>query len=175
MDHLTEKFIQSEVVFSGSLLTVYRDTVELPNGKTATRELIQHPGAVAVVPVRNDGKILLVRQYRYPVGRLTLEIPAGKLEQGEVPEDCAKRELEEETGYQAGKFRRLSSVLTTPGFTNELIHLYVAEDLVLTGQNPDEDEFIDVEAFSKEEIKTMIENGTLCDAKSLLGLLLAGF
>lgn len=174
MDHLTEKFIKSEVVFNGSLLTVRRDTVELPNGKPATRELVEHPGAVAVVPVRSDGKVLLVRQYRYPVGRLTLEIPAGKLDQGEQPEDCAKRELEEETGYQAGKLRRLAAVLTTPGFTNELIHLYVAEELVLKERHPDEDEFIDVEVFSPDEIRIMIENGTLSDAKTLLGLLLAG-
>lgn len=174
MNDLVEKFIKSEVVFEGNLLTVRRDTVELPNGKHATRELIQHPGAVAVVPIRNDGKILLVRQFRYPVDQLTLEIPAGKLDPGEEPEACAKRELEEETGYKAKKLRLLSSILTTPGFTNEVIHLYLAEDLVLAEQCPDEDEFIDVEVFTKEEIKKMIENGTICDAKSLLGLLLAG-
>lgn len=174
MNNLIEKFVKSEVVFEGNLLTVRRDTVELPNGKHATRELIQHPGAVAVVPIRNDGKILLVRQFRYPVDQLTLEIPAGKLDLGEEPEACAKRELEEETGYKAKKLRLLSSILTTPGFTNEVIHLYVAEDLVLAEQCPDEDEFIDVEVFTKEEIRKMIENGTICDAKSLLGLLLAG-
>ncbi|GBG55016.1 ADP-ribose pyrophosphatase [Sporomusaceae bacterium FL31] len=174
MNDLIEKFIKSEVVFEGNLLTVRRDTVELPNGKHATRELIQHPGAVAVVPIRNDGKILLVRQFRYPVDQLTLEIPAGKLDLGEEPDACAKRELEEETGYKAKKLRLLSSILTTPGFTNEVIHLYVAEDLVLAEQCPDEDEFIDVEVFTKEEIRKMIENGTICDAKSLLGLLLAG-
>lgn len=174
MNNLVEKFIKSEVVFEGNLLTVRRDTVELPNGKHATRELIQHPGAVAVVPIRNDGKILLVRQFRYPVDQLTLEIPAGKLDLGEEPEACAKRELEEETGYKAKKLRLLSSILTTPGFTNEVIHLYLAEDLVLAEQCPDEDEFIDVEVFTKEEIRKMIENGTICDAKSLLGLLLAG-
>lgn len=174
MNNLVEKFIKSEVVFEGNLLTVRRDTVELPNGKHATRELIQHPGAVAVVPIRNDGKILLVRQFRYPVDQLTLEIPAGKLDSGEAPEACAKRELEEETGYKAKKLRLLSSILTTPGFTNEVIHLYLAEDLVLAEQCPDEDEFIDVEVFTKEEIRKMIENGTICDAKSLLGLLLAG-
>lgn len=174
MNDLVEKFIKSEVAFEGNLLTVRRDTVELPNGKHATRELIQHPGAVAVVPIRNDGKILLVRQFRYPVDQLTLEIPAGKLDPGEEPEACAKRELEEETGYKAKKLRLLSSILTTPGFTNEVIHLYLAEDLVLAEQCPDEDEFIDVEVFTKEEIKKMVENGTICDAKSLLGLLLAG-
>ena len=174
MNNLIEKFVKSEVVFEGNLLTVRRDTVELPNGKHATRELIQHPGAVAVVPIRNDGKILLVRQFRYPVDQLTLEIPAGKLDLGEEPEACAKRELEEETGYKAKKLRLLSSILTTPGFTNEVIHLYVAEDLVFAEQCPDEDEFIDVEVFTKEEIRKMIENGTICDAKSLLGLLLAG-
>jgi ADP-ribose pyrophosphatase len=174
MKHLIEKHVKSEVVFEGNLLTVRRDTVELPNGKLATRELIQHPGAVAVVAVREDGKILLVRQYRYPIDQVTLEIPAGKLDQGEKPEDCAKRELEEETGYQAKKLRLLSSIITTPGFTNEVIHLFLAEDLILAEQCPDEDEFIDAEAFTKAEIRTMIDNGTICDAKSLTGLLLAG-
>ncbi|MEG6585653.1 NUDIX hydrolase [Dendrosporobacter sp. 1207_IL3150] len=175
MNKLEEKFIRSEEIFNGKLLTVRRDTVKLPNGKEATRELIEHPGAVAVVPILNDGSILLVRQFRYPVGRVTLEIPAGKLDKGEEPDDCAKRELEEETGYKANKLRRLSSILTTPGFTNEVIHLYVAEELILAEQCPDEDEFIDVEVFTKEQIRTLIKSGEISDAKSLLGLLLAGF
>ncbi len=174
MSHLTEKFLKSEEVFTGNLLTVYCDQVELPNGKEASREFIRHPGAIAVVPVTNDGKIVLVRQYRYPVGKNMLEVPAGKLDKGEQPDQCVLRELEEETGYVAKNIRKLSSIYTTPGFTDEVIHLYIAEELTLAKQCPDEDEFLDVEIYTKEEIRAMIEDGTINDAKSMLALLLAG-
>jgi len=174
MDDLKEKFRESKTVFAGKILTIRCDTVELPNGKEASRELVVHPGAVAVVPVRNDGKIILVRQYRYPIDKITLEIPAGKLDQGEEPDDCVRRELEEETGYKANTIRKLASVYTTPGFTNEIIHLYIAEDLIMTEQCPDEDEFLNAEAYTRSDIKKMIADGTINDAKSMLGLLLAG-
>jgi len=174
MSHLTEKFLESTVVFDGKLLTVHCDKVELPNGKQALREFIRHPGAVAVVPVTQDGNIVLVRQYRYPVGKTILEIPAGKLDKGEHPDDCARRELEEETGYIANRIRKLSSIYTTPGFTDEVIHLYIADDLTLAKQRPDEDEFLDVEVYSKQQIKVMIHDGIITDAKSMLALLLAG-
>ena len=174
MSHLTEKFLKSEEVFTGNLLTVYCDQVELPNGKEASREFIRHPGAIAVVPVTNDGKIVLVRQYRYPVGKNMLEVPAGKLDKGEQPDQCVLRELEEETGYVTKNIRKLSSIYTTPGFTDEVIHLYIAEELTLAKQCPDEDEFLDVEVYTKEEIRAMIEDGTINDAKSMLALLLAG-
>lgn len=174
MDHLTEKFLDSKIVFDGNLLKVYRDRVELPNSKEASREFIRHPGAVAVVPITADGKIVLVKQYRYPLGKVILEVPAGKLDQGESPDDCARRELEEETGYVAKNLRLLSSIYTTPGFTDEIIHLYVAEELTLALQCPDEDEFLDVKVYSKAEVKAMIQDGTLTDAKSMLALLLAG-
>lgn len=174
MSHLTEKFLKSKEVFTGNLLTVYCDQVELPNGKEASREFIRHPGAIAVVPVTNDGKIVLVRQYRYPVGKNMLEVPAGKLDKGEQPDQCVLRELEEETGYVAKNIRKLSSIYTTPGFTDEVIHLYIAEELTLAKQCPDEDEFLDVEVYTKEEIRAMIEDGTINDAKSMLALLLAG-
>ena len=174
MSHLTEKFLKSEEVFTGNLLTVYCDQVELPNGKEASREFIRHPGAIAVVPVTDDGKIVLVRQYRYPVGKNMLEVPAGKLDKGEQPDQCVLRELEEETGYVAKNIRKLSSIYTTPGFTDEVIHLYIAEELTLAKQCPDEDEFLDVEIYTKEEIRAMIEDGTINDAKSMLALLLAG-
>lgn len=174
MNHLTEKTLESAVVFSGNLLTVCCDTVELPNGKQAGREFIKHPGAVAVVPVTSDGKIVLVRQFRYPIGKAILEVPAGKLDKGENPDDCVKRELEEETGYIATRIQKLSSIYTTPGFTDEIIHLYLADGLSLAKQCPDEDEFLDVEIYSKDEIKKMIADGTITDGKSLLALLLAG-
>lgn len=174
MKHLTEKFLDSKVVYDGNLLTVYCDKVELPNGKEAGREFIRHPGAVAVVPVTQEGNIVLVRQYRYPVGRTMLEVPAGKLDKGEHPDECARRELEEETGYVAHTIKRLSSIYTTPGFTDEVIHLYIAESLTLAKQRPDEDEFLDVEVYTKEQIRIMINDGTINDAKSMLALFLAG-
>lgn len=173
-EDLKEKFLHSENVFDGALLKVKKDTVALPNGKKATREWIEHPGAVAVVPICNDGKIALVRQYRYPVGKVMLEVPAGKLDSGEHPDECVIRELKEETGYTAQKIRKLTSIATTPGFSNEMIHLYVAENLITGKQCPDEDEFIHVVKYTKEEIKNMIQNGKINDAKSLLALLLAG-
>ena len=174
MSHLTEKFLESTVAFEGNLLTVCCDKVELPNGKQAGREFIRHPGAVAVVPITQDGRVVLVRQYRYPIGKAILEVPAGKLDKGEHPDDCARRELEEETGYVAHNIRKLSSIYTTPGFTDEVIHLYVADHLTLAKQRPDEDEFLDVEVYSKEQVKAMIQDGTINDAKSMLALLLAG-
>ncbi|MDF2634478.1 MAG: hydrolase [Pelosinus sp.] len=173
MSHLIEKFLTSKVVFEGNLLNVFSDKVELPNGKEASREYIKHPGAVAVVPVTQEGNIVLVRQYRYPIGKALLEVPAGKLDKGEDPDTCALRELEEETGYVAEHIKKIASIYTTPGFTNEVIHLYIAENLTLSNPHPDEDEFLDVEVYSKEEIKTMIADGRINDAKSMLALLLA--
>lgn len=174
MSNLIEKFLDSKKVFDGNLLKVYCDQVELPNGKKASREFIRHPGAVAVVPITPEGKIVLVRQYRYPTGKTMLEVPAGKLDKGEALEDCARRELEEETGYVAHKLRLLGSMYTTPGFTDEMIHLYVADELILAKQCPDEDEFLDVEVYTKEEVKKMINDGTINDGKSMLALLLSG-
>lgn len=173
MSHLTEKFLDSKVVFKGNLLNVFSDKVELPNGKVASREYIKHPGAVAVVPITQEGNIVLVRQYRYPVGKVLLEVPAGKLDKGEEPDICALRELEEETGYVAKSIKKIASIYTTPGFTDEVIHLYIAENLTLFNPHPDEDEFLDVGIYSKEEIKTMIADGRISDAKSMLALLLA--
>lgn len=174
MNHLAEKFIESKQVFDGNLLKVYCDQVTLPNGKQASRELIRHPGAVAVVPITPEGKIVLVRQYRYPIGAAMLEVPAGKLDKGEAPEDCARRELEEETGYVAHNLRLLTSMYTTPGFTDEIIHLYIADELTLATQRPDEDEFLDVEIYTKAEVKKMIHDGSINDGKTMLALLLAG-
>jgi len=174
MSHLTEKFLESKVVYEGNLLTVYCDKVELPNGKEARREFIRHPGAVAVVPVTPEGNIVLVRQYRYPVGKIMLEVPAGKLDTGEHPDECARRELEEETGYVAHTIKKLSSIYTTPGFTDEVIHLYIADHLTLAKQCPDEDEFLDVEVYTKEQIRVMMNDGTINDAKSMLALVMAG-
>ena len=149
-----------------------RDIVCLPNGKQASREVVEHPGAVAIIPVLPDGRILLVRQFRHPVGQVLLEIPAGKLDPGESPDACAARELEEETGYRAKSLERKASVFTGPGFTNEVIHLYLAHDLFKTAVNPDEDEFLEVGAYTPEEIRRLVREGLLCDAKTISGLYL---
>ena len=170
---LEEKFIKTEHVFDGQLLKVRKDTVLLPNGKEATREWIEHPGAVAVIPILNDGRIAMVKQYRYPMGKVTLEVPAGKLDKGEAPDTCVMRELKEETGYTANKIRKIATIGTTMAFSNEVIHIYVAEDLVEGEACPDEDEFINVEKYTKEQLHTMIKDGTLDDAKSLVAILMA--
>lgn len=174
MNQLKEVKINSEVVFSGNLLTVCRDSVRLPNQAQATREYVVHPGASAVVPIRDDGKIIMVRQYRYPLGKEVLEIPAGKLDSGETPQQCVIRELAEETGYQAAEITHLSSIYTTPGFTNEVIHLYVARQLTATKQHLDEDEFLAVEAYTPAELKALLQSGELADAKTVLALFQAG-
>lgn len=162
----------NEEVFSGRLLKVQRDHVTLPNGNDTTREYIRHPGAVAIVPVLEDGRVVLVKQCRYPLGTLLWEIPAGKLDHGEAedPDECAKRELSEETGYDAAHWQRLISIATTPGFSDEIIHLYKACGLQEYAQHTDEDEFIGVQAFSPEQLKKMIAEGELYDAKTLCAL-----
>lgn len=168
---LDEKFISNKKVYDGRLLKVEVDTVLLPNDTETTREFIRHPGAVAIVPVLDDGRIVLVKQCRYPMETVMWEIPAGKLDHGnENPDACAVRELSEETGYTAKRWQRLISIATTPAFTDEVIHLYKASGLEKHGQHTDEDEFIGVKAFTVEEIKRMITEGELFDAKTLCAL-----
>jgi len=167
-----EKNISSETVYRGKILNLRVDSVELPNGKMTAREVVEHAGAVAVV-AQNEGRLLMVRQFRYPVGKALLEIPAGKIEKGEDPLLCAARELTEETGYVAGEMKRLLSFYSTPGFSDEILHVYLAGDLTYRGQNPDEDEFIQVEEVPVERAVEMIDSGEICDAKSIVGILAA--
>ena len=170
---LIEKKLSSEDIFDGALLHVKRDTVKLPNGNEATREWIRHPGASSVIPVLPDGRIVLVRQYRYPIGKVTLEVPAGKLDApDEDPLYCATRELSEETGYQAEHIEKLTTIATTVGFSNEYIHLYVAEGLTPGKQHPDEDEFINVVKVPLDEAVQMVLDGRIYDAKSATSILL---
>ena len=170
---LIEEKVSSEDVFDGNLLHVKKDTVRLPNGNIAYREWIKHPGASAVVPVTPEGRLIFVRQYRYPIQQVTLEIPAGKLDaEGEDPLDCAKRELSEETGYQAEKYTFLTKLATTVGFSNEFIYIYAAEGLTAGRQHPDEDEFINVCTLTMDEAMAKVRSGEICDAKSITAVLL---
>lgn len=171
--NLVEKKISGENIFDGVLLHVHRDKVELPNGHKATREWIKHPGASAIIPLLPDNQIILVRQFRYPVGKVTLEVPAGKLDKlGEDPIECAKRELSEETGYTAGKIWKLTTIATTVGFSDEYIHLYAASDLTAGKLHPDFDEFINVVKIPLTAALEMVESGKIFDAKSAVSILL---
>ena len=167
---LDEKFVSGKDAFTGRLLKVKVDQVRLPNGQPATRELIRHPGAVAILPVLPDGSLVFVKQYRYPIATVLYEIPAGKLEPGEDRAACGPRELSEETGYDAEKMTYLTSVVTTPGFSDEVIYIYVAEGLTLHQAHPDPDEFLNVEVLSPEKVKKMVLDGTIYDAKTLAAL-----
>lgn len=168
----TIKRINRELKYEGAILKVYADTVELPDGKERTWDFIHHNGATAIVPVTEDGKILMVRQFRNALDRETLEVPAGKLDSREEnPIECAKRELEEETGYKAGKVEWLITLKTWVAFCNENIEVYMATGLVPSKQHLDEDEFIDVKAYELEELKHMIFSGEIEDAKTISALL----
>ncbi len=166
------KRVNRELKYEGSIIKVYTDDIELPDGKIAKWDFINHDGAAAIVPVNSEGEILMVRQYRNALDRYTLEIPAGKLDdKNEKTSVCAARELEEETGYKAGKLELLITLRTWVAFTNEKIDVYVATDLLPTQQRLDEDEFIDVEAYTVEELKEMIFSGELQDTKTISAIL----
>ncbi|WP_432355068.1 NUDIX domain-containing protein [Sporosarcina sp. A2] len=173
MKNLNEKTISSETIYSGKMIDVRIDEVELPDGKRSKRELVTHPGAVAVLAITNDSKIVLVEQFRKSLERTLIEIPAGKIEPGEAPEKTAIRELEEETGYFAKEFSYIQSFATSPGFADEVIHLYLAQSLVKV-ENPaagDEDEFINVLECSINEAEEMMKDGRIFDAKTAFALL----
>lgn len=166
-DGLTEKTIDSQEIFKGRVVHLFLDNVQLPNGAKATREVVKHPGAVAVIAVNPEGKLLLVRQYRYPLDKIIYEIPAGKLEPGEDPEKAAVRELEEETGYSCAKMEQIISFYTTPGFSDELIHLYYTDSLISGQQHLDEDEFLEATAFDLKEAVQMVQSMQIADLKSM--------
>lgn len=166
-----EKCLHRENIFEGKIIKVRKDTVILPNGTITTREVVNHPGAVGIVAFL-DGKVLLVRQYRYALSKETLEIPAGKIDQDEDPQACAIRELREETGYE-GKMSFLGVFNTSPGFADEIIYLYLATDLFWSPLEADEDEFLGVTAIPWEEALKSVYNGQIQDAKSALGIFLA--
>jgi ADP-ribose pyrophosphatase len=166
-----EKTITSKLLHQGKNFSFKTDEVELPNGKTTTRDTVDHPGAVAIVPILDDGRILLVKQHRYATGKELLEIPAGTLERGEAPDTCARRELKEETGYTAGAMKKILTMYMAPGYSNEIIHLYLATDLKAGDPHTEEDEDITLEDHGPDELLDMMEKNTIEDAKTIAGIL----
>ena len=172
MKDLTERFVSGELVFDGALLEVRRDRVRLPDGAEATREYIRHPGAVAIVPLFDDGRVLLERQFRYPHRREFIEVPAGKLEPGEPPLDTAKRELLEETGHAAGEWTRLGVIHSAIGYSDEAIELFVCRKIEKIGEPKlDHGEFVETLIVGFDEALAMIRDGRITDAKSMCALL----
>jgi ADP-ribose pyrophosphatase len=172
MDYV-EKTIKEERKYTGNIINVNRATVILPNGKQATRDIVRHPGAAVVVPLTGNDELLLVKQYRKPCDMISLELPAGKLDNGESPEVCAKRELFEETGYIAGNIKKAMVIHSTPGFSDEVLHMFVATNLTEGSAHPDEDEFISCGKYSVSECLRMVQNGEITDAKTIIGIFLA--
>ncbi|HCW05712.1 MAG TPA: ADP-ribose pyrophosphatase [Clostridium sp.] len=170
MDY-SEKTIKEEVIFKGRVIDVVVQDVEVFNGNVAKREIVRHPGGVAVLAFTDSNKILFVEQYRKPLDKHLIELPAGKLEKGEDPKECGMRELEEETGYKSENFTYLGKIVSSPGFCDEYIYLYKAENLIKGSRGGDEDEFINLKEFSLEEVKNKIKKGEIIDGKTLAALL----
>lgn len=164
--HLVEKTISSETIYKGRIIDLVVEEVELPDGNKSKRELIKHPGAVCVLALTPEKKIVLIKQFRKALERVIVEIPAGKLEQGEEPAVCAIRELEEETGYTTDEMKHIISFYTSPGFANELVHLYYTDQLKKGTTKLDEDEFLEVMEVTLEEALEMINNEQIYDAKT---------
>jgi ADP-ribose pyrophosphatase len=168
--HLVETGLKSEVVFQGKLLEVRSDQVRLPDGGTATREFVVHPGAVLVVPVLPDGRLVLERQFRYPVRRVMLEFPAGKIDAAETPLATAQRELVEEAGYTATTWKPLGTIHPEVGYSTEFIDLFEATGLTHVGQKLDEGEFLDIVAMTEDELLARFDCGDLTDGKTIAAL-----
>ena len=165
--------VERRVLWEGNVGSFGLDTVDLPSGERATLALFRHPGASAVVPFLDRERIVLLRQFRHAAGGVIWEVPAGKLDRGEDPAHCAARELEEETGYRAGRVEKTGSILTTPGFTDERIHLFCAYDLVAGRAAPEAHEVLESEVVLLERALAMIDSGEICDGKSIAALFLA--
>lgn len=170
-DMLIEKKLTSKNVFDGRLLHVFSDEIELPNGGKSVREYIRHQGAVCVVPVTDKNEIIAVRQYRYPIGRITIEIPAGKLDRGEKPLEAAKRELSEETGVESADIQYIGGLYPSVAYTDEIIHMYMAKNLKYGEMHTDEDEFLDVIKIPIDEFVKKIMDGEIMDSKTQAAVL----
>ncbi len=160
----------SKSIYKGRIVTLNLDSVMLPNGQRVTLETIRHPGASAVVPLRDDGTVVLIRQFRHAAGGFIYEIPAGTLKDGEAPEVCAARELEEEIGYRAAALDHLTSILPAPGYTDEVIHIYKGTSLTKSVQNLDHDEVLEVVEMPLEQAVGEIATGRIRDSKTIIGL-----
>lgn len=170
---LFEKKISSEIKYQGNVLSMREDVVELPNKSVSKREVVQHNGAVGIVALNDKNEVILVKQFRAGIGRVTVELPAGKLEKGEQPLECGMRELEEETGYVAENFEKLTAFATSPAILEEIIHVYLATGLKETQVNPDDDEFVETVIMPIADAKKMIATGEIEDGKTIIGILLA--
>jgi ADP-ribose pyrophosphatase len=175
MKDLTEQFVSGALVYDGGLLKVHRDVVRLPDGAESAREYIRHPGAVAIVALFDDGRVLLERQFRYPHRREFIEIPAGKLEPGEPHLETARRELREETGYEAEEWTRLGVIHTAIAYTDEAIEIFLARKLRHVGHSLDAGEFLEVLTVGLDEAVGMVRDGRITDCKSVTALLSAKF
>lgn len=169
-DGLIEKKVESVTVHEGKFLTLKRDTVELPDGKHATREFVEHPGAVMILPVFDDGRVLLERQFRYPVGRVLLEFPAGKLDPNEDELTCAKRELQEETGYTAREWTFLTRIHPVISYSTEFIDLYLARGLTAGDAQLDDGEFLETFIADQAQLMNWVKDGSISDVKTIIGV-----
>jgi len=167
---MAEKTFHSDIVYEGKLINLRKDKNKIGD-RIFSREVVEHPGAVAIVPLLNDKTILMIKQYRHPAGEFLFEIPAGTLEKNESAEKCAYRELIEETGYRAEKLTKLTSYYLAPGYSDEFIHIFLASDLKKTRQKLENDEFIEVLFLNIKEVKEKIKNGSIKDAKTIAGIL----
>jgi ADP-ribose pyrophosphatase len=168
-----EKKLSSDIIYQGKILEMRVDRVSLPSGVTSTREFVRHPGAVSILPFLDDKNVILVRQFRYPVGESLLEIPAGRLEPGEDPEETARREMIEEIGYIAGDLKLVSTFFTTPGYTSEVMYLFFAYNLKKTDAKPEIDEILEIESLDMEMALEQIDRGIIKDGKTIAALALA--
>ena len=171
MSSLEEKKISSKKIFQGKLINLFLDHVKLPNGERSTREWVDHPGAVCIVPILPSGEICLIRQYRYGPKQEFIEIPAGKIDKGEKPLDCARRELSEEIGYAAKKLTFLTKIYPAIGFSNEMMWMYLGENLNETERNLDQDEFLELVPVTIQQAFDWVKSGAISDVKTIIGIL----
>jgi ADP-ribose pyrophosphatase len=170
---LIEKELSSKAVYRGKLLHVREDRVRLPNRHEATREYIVHPGAVMVIALLDNGQVLMERQFRYSLRKVFYELPAGKLDRGEKPLACARRELLEETGYVAKRWKKLATIYPAVGYSSETMHIFLATGLIHKGHNPDPDEFLEVLSMPLSRALAKVKTGGICEVKTIIGLLWA--
>lgn len=168
-----EKTMKSERIYEGKIVNLRIDTVELPGKKYSKREIVEHPGAVAIIPITEDGKIILVKQFRKSVEKPLLEIPAGKIEINEEPKETALRELHEETGFHSNNMEYITEFYTSPGFSNEKVYLFLATELEKGEAVPMDDEYIETEMFDIIDLVEMVNRGEITDSKTIIGILLA--